>query len=118
LTVYGSNFTKNTRIYVNGQKVSTTYLTSALLSTRLDNVSDGDVITVNTLGSKGILLRAGTGEVVYEDPDILTDTEEPTEKPTDADMNQNVDSNSDSDADADTMHTSGSALDTDDDSDN
>lgn len=82
LTVYGSNFTKNTKIFVNGTKVPTTYLNSALITTSLDNVENGDIITVNILGSKSILLRAGVGEVVYIDPDIIvetTETEEPTE---------------------------------------
>lgn len=79
LTVYGSNFTKNSKIFVNGSRVSTTYLTSALLTTSLDNVKDGDVITVNVLGSKSILLRAGVDEVIYEDPDVIDDTESPSE---------------------------------------
>jgi phosphoglycerol transferase MdoB-like AlkP superfamily enzyme len=124
LSIYGSNFTKNTRIYINGQKVATTYLTSALLSTRLDNVSDGDVITVNTLGSKGIVLRAGTGEVVYEDPDVFTDTEEPTEDPADTETNtdtntsMDVDSSSGSGSNASLVDASGSAIDTGNDSDN
>ena len=77
LTVYGSNFTKNTKIFVNGTKVPTTYLTSGLITTSLDNVKNGDVITVNILGSKSILLRAGVGEVVYVDPDAVMDTEMP-----------------------------------------
>ena len=77
LTVYGSNFTKNTKIFVNGTKVPTTYLTSGLITTSLDNVKNGDVITVNILGSKSILLRAGVGEVVYVDPDAVLDTELP-----------------------------------------
>ncbi len=71
LTVYGANFTKNTKIFVNGNKVPTTFLTSNLITTSLDNVQNGDTITVNILGSKSLLLRAGTGEVVYEDPDIV-----------------------------------------------
>jgi hypothetical protein len=75
--VYGSGFTKYTKIYVNGEKVSTTFLTGTLISTNLENVNDGDTITVNTLGSKGILLREGSGSVTYEDPDIEEDTEEP-----------------------------------------
>ena len=82
LTVYGSNFTKNTKIFVNGTKVPTTYLNSALITTSLDNVENGDIITINILGSKSILLRAGVGEVIYVDPDIIvetTETEEPAE---------------------------------------
>ena len=81
LTVYGANFTKNTKIFVNGNKVPTTFLTSNLITTSLDNEQNGDTITVNILGSKSLLLRAGTGEVVYEDPDIVPETEDPTEIP-------------------------------------
>lgn len=79
--VYGSRFTKNTKIFVNGEKVPTNYISSALVTTSLDNVKDGDMISVNILGSKGILLRAGVDEVVYEDPDVIheTETEDPTE---------------------------------------
>ena len=80
LAVYGSNFTKNAKIFVNGEKVSTTYLTSGIITTFLDNVQDGDVITVAITGSQGIILREGTSEIVYEDPDVAaTETEEPTE---------------------------------------
>lgn len=75
LTVYGSNFTKNTKIFVNGSKVSTKYLTPTMISTDIANVKDGDIITVNILGSKSILLREGVGEVVYEDPDVVYETE-------------------------------------------
>ena len=59
LAVYGSRFTKNAKIFVNGEKVPTNYISSALVTTSLDNVKDGDMISVNILGSKGILLRAG-----------------------------------------------------------
>lgn len=80
LAIYGSNFSKNSKIYVNGTKVPTTYITSALLTTSLDNVKDLDAVTVNTLGSKSILLRAGANEFVYEDPDVIReDTENPLE---------------------------------------
>ncbi len=75
LTVCGSNFTRNTKVFVNGTKISTSYLSPSVLTADLDSVKDGDVITVNILGSKGILLRAGVGEVIYEDPDIVPETE-------------------------------------------
>ena len=82
LAVYGSRFTRNTKIFVNGEKVPTNYISSALVTTSLDNVKDGDMISVNILGSKGILLRAGVDEVVYEDPDVIHETETETENPT------------------------------------
>ena len=75
LTVCGSNFTRNTKVFVNGTKISTSYLSPSVLTADLDSVKDGDVITVNILGSKGILLREGVGEVIYEDPDIVPETE-------------------------------------------
>ena len=75
LTVYGDNFTKNTKIFVNGSRVSTHYLTPSFISTSLDNVKDGDAITVNVLGSKSIMLREGVGELIYVDPDVVHETE-------------------------------------------
>ncbi len=69
LMVYGSNFTKNTKIFVNGEKVSTSYVAPYCITTSLEHVKDGDTVTVNILGSKSIVLRAGVGEVVYDDPD-------------------------------------------------
>jgi phosphoglycerol transferase MdoB-like AlkP superfamily enzyme len=79
LLVYGSNFTKNTKIFVNGEKVATTYVNSNILYTNLKNVTDQDTVTVNILGSKSILLRACSDELIYEDPDVLheTETQEP-----------------------------------------
>lgn len=80
LAVYGANFTKNAKIFVNGEKVATNYLTSGIITTSLNNVQDGDVITVSITGSQGIILRASNDEVIYEDPDVAaTETEEPTE---------------------------------------
>ena len=80
LSIYGSNFSKNTKIFINGERVPTNYVTSSLLTTSLDNVKDMDTVTVRTLGTKGILLRAGANEVVYEDPDVIhEDTEDPLE---------------------------------------
>ena len=83
LTVHGSNFTKNTKIFVNGNKVSTSYLTSTIITTPLKNVKDGDVITVKITGSKGIILREGINEFIYEDPDVIdTETEDATDATT------------------------------------
>lgn len=98
LAVYGSNFTKNAKIFVNGEKVATTYLTSGIITTSLNNVNDGDVISVSITGSQGIILRASNDEVIYEDPDVLeTETEEPTESSEAGDSesveNNDVDSN-------------------------
>lgn len=73
LIIGGKNFTKYTRVFVNGEKVSTKYHNSSLITTKLENVSDGDAITVKTTGSGGIILREGTNEVIYEDPDVIVE---------------------------------------------
>ncbi len=83
LVLYGTHFTKNTKIFVNGEKVATSYVTPMIITTSLNNVQDGDVITVNVTGSKGIILREGINEVIYDDPDVIdTETEEPEETET------------------------------------
>lgn len=80
LTVYGTNFTKNTKIFVNGERVSTSYLSPQVITTSLKNVKDGDVISINVTGSQGIILRAGKEEFIYQDPDmLLEETEQPEE---------------------------------------
>ena len=54
LAVYGSNFTKNAKIFVNGEKVLPLTLPSGILTTSLDNVSDGDVISVSITGPRAL----------------------------------------------------------------
>ncbi len=111
LSVYGSNFTRNAKIFVNGEKVPTTYLTSGIVTTSLDNVEDGDVISVSITGSQGIILRASNDEVIYEDPDIVTtETEEPTETQTDDSFNESFSdglSSGNENADADSSFQAG-----------
>ena len=80
VSVYGSGFTRNTKVFVNGNRIPTTYISRSLVRIDASQVTDGDVLTVNILGSKGILLRAGVGEVIYEDPDVDAGTEEPEEE--------------------------------------
>ncbi len=68
LYISGKNFTKNTKVFVNDEKVSTIYLNSSLVAVSLDYVTDLDVIRVNVMGSRGIILREGISEMVYRDP--------------------------------------------------
>ena len=68
ITLYGKNFTKNTKIFVNGEKVGTTYVTPSMITTSAANLSDGDTVTVKVLGSKGIVLRESPDEMIYHAP--------------------------------------------------
>ncbi len=57
LYVYGDNFTKWSKVYVNGKKVPTGYKSGQCLTVDLTNVKSGDVITVRQLGSNDTNFR-------------------------------------------------------------
>ncbi len=69
LFVAGKNFTKNTRVFVNGEKIPTKYYNASLVAVSLEDVADGDSVTVKITGSRGIILRESTNDLVYDDPD-------------------------------------------------
>ncbi len=76
LIVYGSNFTKNTKVFVNGEKVATSYVNPAVVTISLSDVKEGDVITASILGSKDLVLREGVGSLTYEGPGASSTTGE------------------------------------------
>lgn len=81
LCVYGSNFTPWTKIYVNGEKVSTSFLGTSVLKISLEDVEDGDTLTANIVGSSSTIFRS-SNDLVYVDPDAVRDTEIPAETET------------------------------------
>ena len=87
LCVYGSNFTPWTKIYVNGTKVSTSFVSSSVLRISLDDVNDGDTLVANIVGSSSTIFRSSE-PYVYHAPEAETETEEPTET-------ENTDANAD-----------------------
>jgi phosphoglycerol transferase MdoB-like AlkP superfamily enzyme len=79
--IYGENFTKWSKVYVNDEKVSTTYLSSTCLQIKKNKVSEGDTIVVSQVGSSSSRFR-DSNEVVYEEDlpveeetETLTETE-------------------------------------------
>ena len=84
LYLYGDNFTKWSKVYVNGEKVSTSYSSGQCLTIDEDSVNDGDSIVVNQVGSSSTVFRS-SNEMIYFSPDyvpemISSDEEEPTEE--------------------------------------
>ncbi len=57
LHIYGKNFTKWSKVYVNGEKVSTTYESGQVLSIDEDSVQSGDEISVCQMGSSNTIFR-------------------------------------------------------------
>jgi phosphoglycerol transferase MdoB-like AlkP superfamily enzyme len=79
--LYGQNFTKWSKVFVNEEKISTTYLSSECLRIKRDKVTDGDSIVVTQLGSSNSRFR-DSNEVIYEEPastEPETDTDTETE---------------------------------------
>ena len=59
LYVDGANFTPWSRVFVNGQKVSTTFISSCRLQIDMDSIPEGDSsIVVNQMGSSGTIFRS------------------------------------------------------------
>lgn len=72
--IRGDNFTKWSRVFVNGEKVSSIYSSSKCLIIDRDSIEDGDVITVCQMGSGNSVFRT-SNTFIYSDPDAIKDTE-------------------------------------------
>lgn len=72
--IRGDNFTKWSRVFVNGEKVSSIYSSSKCLIIDRDSIEDGDVITVYQMGSGNSVFRT-SNTFIYSDPDAIKDTE-------------------------------------------
>lgn len=67
LHIYGDNFTNWSRVYVNGEKVSTTYESGQCLTIDTAEVKgDGDIITVNQNGSNSTIFRSSNAYIYYD----------------------------------------------------
>ena len=67
VTVSGKNFTRWSRVYVNGEKVPSYYVNSSRLRINSADIKDGDVVTVCQVGSSNTIFRS-TNEYVYDNP--------------------------------------------------
>ena len=63
----GESFTKWSRVYVNGEKVNTTYISGNELAIKASVLKDGDGVVVNQLGSSNTIFRS-SNEVIFEAP--------------------------------------------------
>lgn len=76
ICIAGTHFTPWSRVFVNGEKVKTTFLASTLLRIPGDAIKDGDTIVVNQMGSNSTVFRS-SNEVIFLNPNV-EDTEEST----------------------------------------
>lgn len=70
--IYGENFTKWSKVYVDDKKISTKYLSGCQLAIDRDELEEGsNILTVKQVGSSDTIFRT-SGEFVYE---VLPETE-------------------------------------------
>lgn len=68
ISVSGKNFTRWSKVYVNGEQIPTYYINNAMLRINASDITDGDTIVVNQMGSSSTIFRS-TQEFIYDDPD-------------------------------------------------
>jgi uncharacterized protein (DUF779 family) len=71
--IYGQNFTKWSKVFINDEKVSTGYLSSTCIRIKKDKVTDGDTVVVSQVGSSNSRFR-DSNEVVFGEPEAATET--------------------------------------------
>lgn len=68
ILIQGNNFTKWSKVYVNGKKVSTGFNSDYCLTINKEDVSNGDTIVVCQVGSSSTIFRS-SNEFIYEEVD-------------------------------------------------
>ena len=64
-SLYGENFTKSSKVYVNGEKQKSPFLNNTRIVLPSTELSEGDVITVSQVGSSNTIFRT-TDEYIYQ----------------------------------------------------
>ena len=64
LMVYGEHFTPWSKVFINVDKVSTTYVSGNYLKINADKLEEGDILVVNQMGSSNTIFRS-SNEYTY-----------------------------------------------------
>ena len=91
-SLYGENFTKQSKVYVNGEKQTSTFLNNTRLDLKDVELKDGDVIQVNQVGSSETIFRE-SAQYEYKDEKLtkFPDAEDKVETGRNAFVNQDKD---------------------------
>ena len=69
-SIYGENFTKQSKVYINGEKQSTTFLNNTRLDLKESEIQAGDTVMVAQVGSSNTIFRESkTYEYNKRNPD-------------------------------------------------
>lgn len=75
-SIYGENFTKQSKVYINGEKQSTSFLNNTRIDLKDSELKDGDVVMVAQVGSSNTIFRTSK-EYEYRDGKLTELPEDP-----------------------------------------
>lgn len=78
-SLYGENFTKSSKIFVNGEKQKSNFLNNTRIDISELELKDGDVISVNQMGSSNTLFRK-SDDYIYQDGKLVRQEGTATDK--------------------------------------
>lgn len=74
-SLYGENFTKWSKVYINGEKQSSKFLNNTRIELMESKLEEGDILTVSQVGSSNTIFRT-SAEYIYLNGELLEYTEE------------------------------------------
>lgn len=78
-SLYGENFTKSSKIFVNGEKQKSNFLNNTRIDISEVELKDGDVISVNQMGSSNTLFRK-SDDYIYQGGELVRQEGTATDK--------------------------------------
>ena len=78
-SLYGENFTKSSRVYVNGERQKSTFLNNTRIDLPETELYEDDVIVVNQMGSSNTTFRK-SDEYLYQDKKLVVQEGTATDK--------------------------------------
>ena len=89
LHIYGDQFTKWSKVYVNDEQISTKYESGQVLSVKASDVKNGDSIKVCQMGSSNTIFRESDSFKVF-DPNYVEEEEETELEDTESDSDSDA----------------------------
>lgn len=78
-SLYGENFTKSSKVYVNGEKQKSSFLNNTRIDLAETELVNGDVIVVSQVGSSNTVFRS-SDEYIYQDGQLIRQEGTATDK--------------------------------------
>lgn len=78
-SLYGMNFTQNSRVFINGERVPGKFLNNTRIEIEEGELEDGDTIVINQMGSQNRIFRS-SAEYLWKDQKLTEQVAEPADE--------------------------------------